>query len=266
MGKLKGDKCTKEFSKNRSGVSSVLGYTLILGIIILVLSVVFVHTYTMVNQAKEKVRYSSMAQGFEKIQNTINYVAYSGTSERYVRILLNEGSLSVTKGCRISLYVYNTTSESPVYSYSTYSGAINYAYGNYRIAFENGGVWLSSHGMATVVAPPRIFIYKKIVNNQTIFFMTLTLINGKGSAGGNSFANVLVRFNSSDVKVFGPGYVRMNITSDFARAWYSYFSDLKNGEGNSASIQTEINGNNVYVTIHFSEMILTSCRLNVSVS
>jgi len=262
---LKG-KNIEEFFKNRKGVSSVLGYTLILGIIILVLSVIFVHTYAMVNQVKEKVRYGSMAQGFEKIQNTVNYVAYSGTSERYVRILLNEGSLSVTRGCRISISVYNTTSATPVYSYSTYSGAIDYAYGNYRIAFENGGVWLSSRGMPTIVSPPRIFIYKKVVNNQTIFFMTLTLINGKGSAGGNSFANVLVKFNSSQVKIFGPGYVSINITSDFARAWYEYFNNLKNSQGNVASIQTSLKGNNVYVTIHFSEMILTSYRINVSVS
>ena len=264
-GKTEGKTVIKEL-KNRKGVSSVLGYTLILGIIILVLSIIFVHTYAMVNQAKEKVRYGSMTQGFEKIQNTVNYVAYSGTSERYIRILLNEGSLSVTKGCRINISVYNTTSATPVYSCSTYSGAVGYSYGNYRIAFENGGVWLSSHGMATIVSPPRIFIYKKIVNNQTIFFMTLTLINGSGSAGGNGFANILVKFNSSQVKVFGPGYVSINITSDFARAWYEYFNRLKNAQGNTASIQTNLRGNNVYVTIHFSEMILTSYRLNVSVS
>jgi hypothetical protein len=251
--------------ESNKAVSSVLGYTLILGIVILILSIIFIHTYSMVNQTREKVKYGSMAQGFEKIQNMINYVAYSGTSERSIRIMLNEGSISVTRGCKISISVYNTTSTVPVYNYSGYSGAVVYSYGDYKIAFENGGVWLSSHGMPSIVSSPRIFLYKKIINNQTVFFMALTFINGSGSIGGNSFAQILVRFNSSSVKIFGPGYIRLKIVSEFARAWYNYFNCLKNNQKNVASMQTELNGSNVYVTIHFSEMILTSYKLNVSV-
>jgi len=247
------------------GVSSVLGYTLILGVVVLVLTLVFAHTYSMVTQAKSKVRYESMAQGFEKIQNMVNYVAYSGTPRRYIRILLNEGSMSVTRGCWLNMSVYSTTSQTPVYTLKTYTGAIVYSYGNYNIAFENGGVWLNSHGYPTVVSPPRIFIYKKIINNQTIFFMALTILNGKGSAGGNGFADVSVMFNSTKVRVFGPGYVRINLTSDYARAWYDYFNSLKNS-GNTAAIQARIDGKNVSATIYFSEMVLTTYYLNVSVT
>ena len=252
-------------SRGERGVSSVLGYTLILGVVILVLTLVFAHTYSMVSQAKNKVRYESMAQGFEKIQNMVNYVAYSGTPQRYIRILLNEGSMSVTKGCWLNISVYNSTSPSPAYTMSTYSGAIVYSYSGYSIAFENGGVWLNSHGYPTVVSPPRIFIYKKIINNQTIFFMALTILKGNGSVGGNGFADVRVMFNSSRVRVFGPGFVRINITSDYARAWYNYFNSLKNS-GNTAAIQATIKGKNVSATIYFSEMVLTTYYLNVSVT
>ncbi len=247
------------------GVSNVLGYTLILGVVVLVLTLVFAHTYSMVTQAKDKVRYESMAQGFEKIQNMVNYVAYSGTPKRYVRILLNEGSMSVTRGCWLNLSVYSSTSQAPVYNLSTYTGAIVYSYGSYSIAFENGGVWLNSHGYPTVVSPPRIFIYKKIINNQTIFFMALTILRGNGSVGGNGFADISVMFNSSKVKVFGPGCVRINVTSDYASAWYDYFDSLKNS-GNTAAIQATIKGKNVSATIYFSEMVLTVYNLNVSVT
>ncbi len=245
---------------SEKAVSSVLGYTLILGIVIMVLSLVFAHTYTMVDQAKEKVKYESMAQGFEKIQNMINYVAYSGTSKRYVRILLNGGTMTVGKGCYLNVSVYNSTGKKPVYTFSGYTGSIDYSYGNYRIAFENGGVWLSSHGFPTIVSQPRIFIYKRVINNQTVFFMAITNLKGKGSVGGNSFAGVFVSFNSSKVKVFGPGYARINVTSEFAKAWYSYFKKL-----NSTAIQVVENGSTVTANVHFSEMILTEYNLSVEV-
>ncbi len=243
-------------------VSSVLGYTMILAIVVLVLSLVFSHTYSMVTQAKEKVKYESLAQGFEKIQNMINYVTYSGTSNRFVRILLSGGSMSVGKGCYINLSVYE--SNKSVYSFRGYSGSVDYTYGNYKISYENGGVWLKSSG-ETVVSPPRIFVYRKIINNQTVFFISLILINGSGSVGGNSFAGVDVKFNSSNVKIFGPGYVKLNITSEYAKAWYDYFNNLKKSTSNTAEIQTALIGNKVCVTINFNEIILAEYRLNVKV-
>ncbi len=245
-------------------VSSVLGYTMILAIVVAVLSLVFSHTYYLVGEAKEKVKYESLAQGFEKIQNMINYVAYSGTYNRYVRILLSGGSMSVGKGGYIELKVYNTSGLKPIYTFNGYTGSIEYAYKNYKISFENGGVWLKSSG-ETIVSAPRIFIYKKVIHNQTVFFMSLIILNGSGAVGGNSFVGVNVKFNSSKVRVFGPGYAKLNITSDYAKAWYDFFNRIKRGNQNNAEIQTLLEGNKVYVTIHFSEMILTKYNLNVKV-
>ncbi len=244
-------------------VSNVLGFSLILGVVIIALSLVFSHTYFMINDAKEKVKYESMAQGFRKIQSIIEYSAYSKNPLKSIRILLNEGSISVKPGGDVTICVVinNTTA----YSYSGKMGMIEYSFKETRVAFENGGVWLLSSGKPVMVSEPRIFIYKKKVNNETILFIALTKINGSGSVGGKGFAEVEVRYNSSETRVFNEsGYVEMNITSDYAQAWKRYFDGLR-GYTENTVLQTELNESSLNVSIYFNKLVLTQYILDSSV-
>ena len=167
---------------NEKAVSNVLGFSIILGIIILALSLVFSQVYFMVSDTKEKVKYESMAQGFRKIQNIVEYTAYSKNPLRSMRLLINEGSVGVNPGGDISIAV--VINNSTAYSYSGKMGIIEYAFKETKVAFENGGVWLITNKKAVMVSEPRIFIYKKIVNNETVLFVAFTQIIGNSSVGG----------------------------------------------------------------------------------
>ncbi|AEA46147.1 DUF7289 family protein [Archaeoglobus veneficus] len=248
---------------NEKAVSNVLGFSLILGIVILALSLVFSHTYFMINDAKGKVKYESMAQGFRKIQNIIEYAAYSKNPVKSIRLLINEGSISVNSGGEMSVSV--TSNNTTIYAYSGNMGVIEYAYMDTKVAFENGGVWLLSRN-PVMVSEPRIFIYKKTVNNETILFIALTEIRGSGSVGGKGFAEIEIRYNSSETKIFNTsGYVVMNITSEYAQAWKRYFDDLR-GYTENTVLQTELNGSTLKVSIYFNRLVLTRYVLDTTIS
>jgi len=249
---------------NEGAVSNVLGFSLILGVVIIALSLVFSHTYFMVNDAKEKVKYESMAQGFRKIQSIVEYSAYSKNPLKSIRILLNEGSISVNSGgdLSVSVVINNTTA----YSCTSKMGIIEYSFKSTKVAFENGGVWFLSNDKPVIVSEPRIFIYKKTINNETILFIALTKINGNGSVGGKGFAEVEIRYNSSETRIFNEsGYVEMNITSDYARAWKRYFDELR-GYTENTVLQTELNNSSLNVSIYFDKLVLTQYVLKASVS
>jgi len=247
------------------GISEVLGYILILSIIILITSVSFVYSYSVITDTKERVKFESMNQGFRKIQNMVEYTAYTKNPRKSIRLLVNEGMISVKEHNEINITV--RSGNSTLYNSKYNVGLIEYEYENYKVAFENGGVWQKSFEGVSIVSEPRIFIYRKQVANEMIVFVALTKLQGNSSVGGYGFVDVLVEYNSSETRAFNnSGYIYLNITSEYAGAWNSYFERLRGGLVNNTVLQTEYNGSSLNVSIYYDELVLTEYTLDAYVT
>jgi len=249
---------------NSKGISEVIGYILILGIVILITSFSFVYSYSVVSDTKERVKFESMNQGFRKIQNIVEYTAYTKNPRKSIRLLVNEGMISVKEQNEINVTV--KSSNITLYNTKYNVGLIEYEYENYKVAFENGGVWQKSFDGVSIVSEPRIFIYRKQIANEMIVFVALTRLQGNSSVGGYGFVNVMVEYNSSETRTFNEsGYIYLNITSEYAGAWNSYFERLRGGLTNNTVLQTDYSGNKLNVLIYYDNLILTEYLLDAYV-
>lgn len=252
-------------SRSDYGISEVLSYILILSIIILITSFAFVYSYSVITDAKENVKYESMSQGFRKIQNIVEYTAYSKNPRKSIRLLVNEGMMSVKSDNEIDLKV--TSNDTTLYQTNYSVGAIEYEYQDYKVAFENGGVWQQSYSGLTIVSEPRIFIYRKQINNEMVVFVALTRVQGQGSVGGYGFVDVLVEYNSSQTREFNTsGYLDFNITSNYAEAWDAYFKRVRDGLINNTVLQTELNDTRLEVSIYYDKLVVTEYLLDAHIS
>lgn len=246
-------------------VSETLGYILILGVVIMVTSTAFVNSYSVISDTREKVKSESMEQGFRKIQNIVEYTAYSKNPQKSIRLLVNEGTISVKEGNTMDITV--NASGSTLYSKTSEMGLIEYEYKDYTVAFENGGVWQKSLEGTTIVSEPRIFIYREQIGNEIVAFVSLTQIQGQGSVGGHGFINVLVEYNSSETRTYNnSGYINLNLTSEYAEAWDDYFEGMREGLENNTVLQTRLNGNSIEASIYYDKLVLTEYRLNAKIS
>jgi hypothetical protein len=249
---------------NSKAVSEVLGYIMILSIVILITSFAFAYSYSVVTDTKEKVKFESMNQGFRKIQNMVEYTAYSKNPRKSIRLLVNEGMVSVKGGNQINITVKSLSEI--LYNNRYDMGLVEYEFENYKVAFENGGVWQKSFDGVSIVSEPRIFIYRKQIANEMIVFVALTRIQGNSSVGGYGFVNILVEYNSSQTRSFNQsGYIELNITSEYAGAWNSYFERLRGGLTNNTVLQTDYNESKLNVSIYYDNLILTEYLLDSSV-
>jgi|Deesub1362A_J573_1020465.scaffolds.fasta_scaffold00374_45 competence protein ComGC len=251
---------------NSKGISEVLGYILILSIVILITSVAFVYSYSVVSDTKERVKFESMNQGFRKIQNMVEYSAYSKNPKKSIRLLVNEGMVTVKEQNEVNITV-KSNDTTTLYSTKYNVGLIEYEFEDYRVAFENGGVWQKSYdGGVSIVSEPRIFIYRKQIANEMIVFVALIRIQGNSSVGGYGFVNIEVNFNSSETRAFNQsGYIYMNMTTEYAGAWNSYFERLRSGLTNNTVLQTSYSGNLLNVSIYYDNLILTEYVLDAYV-
>ncbi len=245
------------------GVSEIVGFALIFGIVIVAIAMVFSYAYTMVDESKEDVRFESMVQGFRKIQDAVESVVYGRSSKKEIRILLSGGEVHTIRdnGVTVKVIINNST----VFQKSNIMGGLEYSYPDYTMSFENGGVWLKSRDRTTMISQPRIFIYKKNVNNETIVFIALTSIYGSGSAGGEGMVTLVFDLNSAEVNVFNQsGYIYMNISSGYVDAWKKYFDELR-GYSNNTVLQTDLTGSRLNVSMYFNRLVLASYSIDVRI-
>ena len=245
------------------GVSEMVGFALIFGIVIAATAMVFNYSYSMVSESKEDVRFESMVQGFRKIQDAVESVVYGKSSKKEIRILLSGGEVHTIHDNSVTVTV--TINNSTALSQSRIMGGVEYSYPQYTMSFENGGVWLKSRDRTTMISQPRIFIYKKNVNNETIVFIALTSINGSGSAGGEGMVTLTFDLKSAEVNVFNQsGYINMNINSSYVDAWKKYFDDLR-GYSNNTVLQTELTGSQLNVSMYFNRLVLATYSINARI-
>ncbi len=219
------------------GVSEVLGYIYIFGIVMAVLALVFVQVNSLVEDTKKTILSQSLEQSFKKIQYTVYSVAFGETPSQILDIELQGGTLNLKKpypqliialvnstknataipcpsnfraGCLNLTYGYinyTPTTCPGIFDYASCIYSVNassmeYGYGTWRIGLEAGGVFsrYTDQGYSKLLSEPKIITFGLVGGTKTIVF-TIPKVTGEVSASGSGRFRFLIQENSTDFTI-----------------------------------------------------------------
>uniref|UniRef100_A0A7J2TI68 Uncharacterized protein n=1 Tax=Archaeoglobus fulgidus TaxID=2234 RepID=A0A7J2TI68_ARCFL len=237
---------------NERAVSEVLGYILIFGVVMSVISFVYLQVYQSIVETSQKFKIEGIRESFRKIYNVFILSVYGGANLQQIQIELQGGTLSVENSTHISVKIGNE-------SYYFYTKSLNYQLGNYRISFENGALWESYYGYNRSVQTPSIYIKNVQVPQASgvdwVFVIVLNQIEGDIAVSGEG--SVVILFNSSLLTsgLYKDRDVVLEINSPFAELWEEYLNRF-------GDVIRE--NNTVRFTKHADTLILTVYKTEVT--
>lgn len=225
-------------SSDTRGLTSVVGYALLIGIIIVASMSVFIVGFATVNDAQALSERSSAKQAMTVFNSKASLVAFGGSENQHVTIpTTGRSNLHVksTGQLRVTLIGVNKTHPTQTHVvkvlYNQSFGTLVLNKQDYKIAYQGGGVWAMYTGnvnTSTLVSPPE-FSYTK--DTATI---PIVGINKTSHVTGGE----LVLHKQSQQPIFPVGSsnnttnpvspyhnLKISITSDYYQAWGEYFKD-----------------------------------------
>ena len=216
-------------SNDDRGVSEVLGFALLIGIVMVGVGVVLFVGGDALDRHQQEVELSQAEHAMVQLDTEASRVALDGTSTQQVDLGLkgSGGSLDVDPdaGWMRVEHVNYTTSESTEVT-NTSLGAVTYEHGETTVAYQGGGVWRSDDGDAVMRSRPEVHF-----QNDTLSMPIVGVERGSGvyseveiSRSGeadqrfpNESANMTNKVDDS--------IVRVTVQSDYYEAWGRYFED-----------------------------------------
>ncbi len=230
------------------GVSEVLGYIYIFGIVMAVLALVFVQVNSLVEDTKKTILSQSLEQSFKKIQYTVYSVAFGETPSQILDIELQGGELKLKKPYpQLIIALVNSTKDTTVIScptnfragclnltygytnftsatctgifdyasciYSINTSSMEYGYGTWRIGLEAGGVFsrYTDQGYSKLLSEPKIITFGLVGGTKTIVF-TVPKVTGEVSAAGSGRFRFLIQENRTEFTIINVPSSKFNST------------------------------------------------------
>ncbi|WP_456329675.1 DUF7289 family protein [Archaeoglobus sp.] len=246
------------------GVSEVLGYMYIFGIVMTVLAIVFVQVNTMVEDMKRSVMSQSLEQSFKRIQYIIHSVSFGEVPSQAVEIEMQGGTLMVEEAKpEFILAFVNYTESNPynlpcseipnshplcinlstgsLYDSSSCSGNYNfsactlnhtigrlvYGYKDWLLTLEGGSVFskYSNQDYSRLLYKPRILYNATLTQGTTFLVITIPVVKGDLSIGGTGRFRFFVNEGGN---IFSLVEINDLIKSNFSDV-YIIIKDTQNG-------------------------------------
>ncbi|WP_456478853.1 DUF7289 family protein [Geoglobus ahangari] len=210
---------------NSKGVSEVLGYILILGIVIVAISMVYLKTNSMVENTSKMFISEGIRQSFKRILNVVAISTYGGAPLQSIQVEMQGGTFWISNETKINITVGNLTLE-------RYTGALNYRYEGLEVTLENGAVWERYYGYDRAIEEPRIFIHTSFAKSpsystKVVAVVVINRLVGDVSVSGEGSVKLIFNTTSVNVTAEDVGDVmNLTITSPYAKLWYEFFDKL----------------------------------------
>ena len=225
----------KRLEHSEDAVSEVVGYTLLLGIIVLAIGIISVTALPIIQDAKEKAYLKNVEQGFTVLDSKASLASIGKQPTQIVQMYTQAGGITVddTSFSHIKVTFTNGTTTYVVYDESM--GTIQYQLGNNKIAYEGGGVFRKypGEGDPVMITPPE-FHY----NGETLT-LPIIRINSNESVGGTGVITLRLVSDQTSYVLFpnpdnNPEFtnplllgkqVNLVIKSDYYKAWAKYIEE-----------------------------------------
>ncbi len=243
---------------NSKGVSDVLGYMLIMGVVIAAISMVFMKTNDMVDNTSKMFISEGLRQSFKRILNVIAISTYGGAPLQSIQVELQGGSFWLSNDTEIKIDVGTTSIEE-------FPGSLNYRYEDFMVSLENGAVWEEFYDYKNSVEVPRIFIHTTFAKGSSystkiVAVVVINKLTGNVSISGKGPVKLI--FNTTSVYVITEdvgGTMNITVTSPYAELWYDFFDSLPG----DASLNTTTN--TAKLSVYVDKVVITQYTTEVRV-
>ena len=210
------------FLSSEDGVSEILDFVTILGILVLSIGLIGVAGYPIVENAQEANHIENTIQSFIVLANNINKVVMGQAPSQNVELKMYGGSLSVTGSSTVNITA-NVTNISTgsinrtVLVYDTKMRSIESIVGDTVIAYENTGVWVKYPNGNTIL------ISKPLINNQSnMLIIPVVSIDGTSSVGGSGMSRVTAKGVPTVTFYQNVSDIIVTINSSYSNGWKNY--------------------------------------------
>jgi len=225
----------KHLKHSQDAVSEVVGYTLLLGIIVLAIGIISMTALPVIQDAKEQAYLKNVEQGFTVLDSKASLTAIGKQPTQIVQMYTQAGGITVNDSSlsRIKVTFTNGTTTYVVYDESM--GTIQYQLGDNKIAYEGGGVFRKypGEGDPVMITPPE-FHY----NGETLT-LPIIRINSNESVGGTGVITLRLVSDQTSYVLFpnpdnNPEFtnplllgkqINVVIKSDYYKAWAKYIEE-----------------------------------------
>jgi hypothetical protein len=224
----------KRLEHSQDAVSEVVGYTLLLGIIVMSVGMISVTAFPVIQDAREKAYLKNMEQGFTVLDSRASLASLGKQPTQIVQMYTQAGDITINDSGLSRINVTFTNYPTTYVVYNESMGTIQYKLGDNTIAYEGGGVFRKypGEGDPVMITPPE-FHY----NGETLT-LPIIRINSNQSVGGNGV--VSLRLISEQTHVLYPNpdnnseftnpllfdkQIKIIIKSDYYKAWAKYIEE-----------------------------------------
>lgn len=240
----------KRLEHSQDAVSEVVGYTLLLGIIVLGIGIISLTALPIIQDAKEQAYLKNVEQGFTVLDSKASLASIGKQPTQIVQMYTQAGDITVNDSglSRIKVTFTNGTATYVVYNESM--GTIQYQLGDNKIAYEGGGVFRKypGEGDPVMITPPE-FHY----NGETLT-LPIIRINSNQSVGGTGVVTLRLVSEQTPNVLFpnpddNPEYtnplllgkqVNVVIKSDYYKAWAKYIKERTEASALTNDVTKEV--------------------------
>jgi hypothetical protein len=239
------NKIGPKYDKN-SGVSEVIGFILVLGIIMAGIAIVTLYGYPALIQAQESSNIKNMQKNMIVLQNDFKSLAFKSIPYKETSIQISGGSLFVIPGDHVpnpffNITYYNTSLGGET-TLTFYPGDILYVpdSGESAVALENGAVHTSAFTGSAMLSEPRWYIDDN--SGKKTFVINLIQINTPNSTilSKNGMSTVQMQIHPEGMisQDYSPSLkdvtVRYSNNSEYGlynyeTSWKNYFGSIVQG-------------------------------------
>jgi hypothetical protein len=212
-------------------VSEVMGYSLILGIVIVSVGLMTVSSFPILSDLKDSVFMETSLESLSIVDGRISMVAYGTTPSQPSRFDLNGGKMVVSNETDSRVIVaVNNSSGVWIEIFNESLGKLEYIVGDQKIGYENGGLFRKyPEGNTVMISPPEFHF-----NGGTMTFPIIRIngndsISGKGVLTINSISkkNPRIIYPNVSTNSINPmdKQVEIRIKSEYYKSWAQYIEE-----------------------------------------
>lgn len=206
----------RSWSPNRRGVSDLVGFAVVFGIVVLSIALVYTFGVSALTEVQHSEAVNNAGRAFEILADNMADIHRNGAPGRSTELDFESGELAMTGDVTMNVNTNSTFSTSIVPS------SIRYTTGESGYYYTSGAVVRTGRTSASIVhEPPFRFSHDRIVVS-----MVETKEVGNVTAIGGGSVRVSARSGGTTVETLETGGVKFNISVSSPRyeAWHRYLT------------------------------------------
>lgn len=215
----------KKFFPSEDGVSEVVDFVTVLGVMVLAIGLIAVAGYPILRNAQEAQQVENTKQSFTVLADNLNKVVLGQTPSQSVELKLYGGMLSVTGNSALNITANSTNKSTGIIERIPLAEremrSIESEVGGAVVAYEGTGVW------AKYPSGSALLVYKPLITNKSnVLVIPVVFISGTSSIGGSGISRVTAKGAPRVIFYQNVSDIQVIINSTYWDAWRNYFQDV----------------------------------------